>query len=399
MRRRTLWLAWLLTAGMALAPAQVRSQEVPPADPVFPAPLYHSHPDSGGLFLATEFALFRQRNPLRNQTIAVRGFLDEDGSITGRAGTFVGSGNEALNAKDAGGPGTYQPGFIVTGGWRFVDGSAIEVNWMHLFSAQFSAVATLAAPGLQLGPAQADSFLFAPVFNFPNDFAGPIADAAGRPAKVNAGLPGATFGIWNAASIMSIQFTQRFDQIEATYRVPIFETEYWRCYGLVGPRFSWIWERFKWRTVDLTLAGASSPVDVAIYTNIVSNRMYGAHLGAGNEWYLGHGFAVSLDLEGALFLDVVRERAKYELGAKDTGAQGKRSRVDFAVVPEVQAGLNLWWYPIEGVQVRLGYDLMAFFNTVAGRQPVSFNFGGLDPPWERTTRWFDGVQVGIGLIF
>ena len=62
--------------------------------------------------------------------------------------------------------------------------------------------------------------------------------------------------------------------------------------------------------------------------------------------------------------------------------------------------MNLWWYPTEGIQLRVGYDAMAFFNTVAGKTPVDFNFGGLAPTWDRGVyRLFDGINAGIALIF
>ncbi|HZT80966.1 MAG TPA: hypothetical protein VFA26_12115, partial [Gemmataceae bacterium] len=93
------------------------------------------------------------------------------------------------------------------------------------------------------------------------------------------------------------------------------------------------------------------------------------------------------------------ERAKYELGTKNAGPAVKRSITDYAAVPELAGTLSLWWYPIEGVQVHLGYSAMAFFNTVAGRQPVDFDYGSVAPPWERTFRFFDGLQTGIGFIF
>ena len=398
MRTRTLWLAGLLMAAMALTPTTVPAQsslnyEVPPADPVFPFPLYHSRPERGGFFLFGEFVLYRQTNPMgHSNVVAQRGLIDFDGSITGRPGTFVGSGQTALNTNQLDGPRTYQPGFQIGAGWRFGDGSSVEVSWLHLTKAQYFAVATLVPPGLQGGPGLVDTFLFSPVFNFPNDYAGPANDTG-------VGAPGATFGVWNAADVMTIEFDQRTEAAEIKFRKPIHDTETWRCYGLVGPRFFWIWERFKWRTVDLDVTGNATPRDVAIYTNIVSNRMYGGFIGVGNECYLGHGFALSLDLQAALLLNVVKERARYEPGEKFAGPQVKRSVTDYTLVPEVQANLNLWWYPIEGVQVRVGYNVMAFFNTIAAKDPIDFNYGGLKPDWDRSNRLFDGLNIGIGFIF
>jgi hypothetical protein len=396
MRTRTFLLFWLLAAGMALYPlAAARGQgtyEVPQPDVPIPVPLGHDRMETGGFFVTGEYVMYRQTNPLQHQPIAVTGFFDADGSITGHVGKFVGSGKPVLFADDVGGPATYQPGFRVGAGWRFEDGSSVEISWMNLLEANYGAVETLARPHFFGGRHLENTFLSSPVFNFPAEFAGPDK-------KVDAGNAGATFGIWNAASVMSLNFIQRTEEVAATFRVPIFDTDCWRCYGLVGPRFFWEWERFAWRTVDYDTAGdVPQPNWVGLYTNIVSNRMYGAFIGCGNEWYCGHGFAVSLDTQVAGYLDYVREIAKYETGMKD-GIANRRSKIDYNVVPEVRANLNLWWYPVEGVQVRLGYDLMAFFNTIAAPNPVSFNYGGIDPAWQSQTRFYDGINAGIAFIF
>ena len=394
MRVRTIWLACLLGTGVVLAPGAARAQTEDGAVPhaVFPIPTYHNHPAKGGFYTTGEFVLLRQTNPLEKQPIAFRGFIDATGEFTGRVGQWVGTPTMALNADDAGGPGTYQPGFKVGLGYRFRDGVAVELSWMHLAKSQYQHVATGIPPLFNLGAALENSFLTAPVYNFPNDFAGPDQD-------LEIGTTRATYGIWNAADVMSIDFIQRTEQWQLLFRYPIHEMECWRTYGVVGPRFFWIWERFRWRTVDQDPFGGADPSDVAVYTNIVSNRMYGAFIGLGNEWYLGHGVGFSLDLEAAVYLDVAKERAKYELGAKNFGSQNKRARVEYAVVPEARAYANLHWYPIEGVQFRLGYDFFALFNTVAAPKPVSFNWGAIDPPWARRARFFDGIQAGVGLIW
>ncbi len=394
MRVRIIWLAWLLTAGVALAPGAARAQTEDGAIPsvITPLPLFHNHPAKGGFFTTGSFVMYRQTNPLEHQPIAFRGFFDVTGELTGNQGQFVGSAALALDAKDAGGPGTYQPGLKVGIGYRFQDGLSVELNWMHLADARYQRVATIIPPLFKFGPQNADSFLTAPVFNFPNDYAGPAN-------KVEIARPGEVYGIWNGASLMQIDFTQRTEQVELAFRKPVFETECWRSYALAGPRFFWIWEKFRWRTVSQDFRGQAEPTDVAIYTNIVSNRLYGAYLGLGNEWYLGYGVAFSLDLEAAAYLDIVKERAKYELGARDAGGQHKRAKVDYTIVPEGRGTATLWWYPTEGIQLRLGYDLMAFFNTVAAPHPVSFDWGALDPAWEKRARVFDGIQAGVAFIF
>ena len=435
MRTRAFGLIALLTAALALHPgATVRAQDVPPADPVFPFPLYHDRPETGGLFWDGSFVMYRQTNPLEHQPIAFRGFFDVDGSITGRPGGHVGNFQTVLFADDAGGPDTYQAGFRSGIGWRFEDGISVELSWLHLAKAQYFAVVSGASPlGFRSGKDLADTFLSAPVYNFPPEYSGPLVKVnalntplLGQPSNnINVG-----YGIWNAADQMSIEFDQRFEQVDLTGRVPIYENDCYRCYGLAGFRAVWLWERFKWRTVDdgflssaslnptvnidpitgrifratplvitTTLSPDQNPLNAAIYTNIVSNRLYGPTLGFGNEWYMGHGFALSADVLGMLSIDVVKERAKYELGEKDQAPQIKRAITTYTIAPEVQASANLWWYPIEGVQVQVGYDLMAFFNTIASPEPVSFNYGGLDPAWRSVYRFFDGFHAGIGFIF
>jgi hypothetical protein len=436
MRRRTFWLTWLLAAVALLLPlADVPGQEVPQPDPVWPFPIYHDRPEQGGLFVEGSFVMYRQTNPLEHQPIAFRGFFDVDGSLTGRPGTVIGPHTPVLFADDAGGPGTYQPGFKTGIGWRFADGISVELSWLHLQKAQYWAVVSgEAPPNFVANRDLSSTFLSSPVFNFPPEFSGPVIDPVAlgitRPLLTGQRLTLNTgFGVWNAASVMSIEFDQRFEQVDLTGRVPIFETDCDRCYGLIGARAVWLWERFKWRTVDSGFAPTSDispsiivntatgtvipdtrivttgvtpdqdPFNVGQYTNIVSNRLYGPTIGVGNEWYIGHGVAVSVDAQAALTLDVIKERAKYEPGQKDAGPQAKRSITDWAAVPEVQAGVTLWWYPIEGIQMQVGYDFMAFFNTAAAPNPVSFNFGGLDPAWERRSRLFDGLRAGIAIIF
>jgi hypothetical protein len=412
MRTRTGWLALLLTAGVVWVPTGVRGQEVPPADPVIPLPLYHDRPEKGGFYFGGEFVFFRQTNPIKHQIIALRGLLDFDGSITAdlngqltntagqppiiipgarQPGTFLGTGMPALDAEQAAGPNSYEPGWRLSAGWRFRDGTAVEFSWLSLVETKYSAVASIVPHNFNPGPNAADTFLFAPVFNFPNDFAGPAQ-------KLAIGNPFAAYGIWNGAGIMQIEFTQRFTEYDITTRIPIFETDCCRGYGLIGPRHISLWERFKWRTVAQNFEGQAGQDDVAIYNNIVSNQMWGMFLGLGSEWYIGHGLAVTLDAKVAGMVDIVRELAKYERA--DFATQAKRSKRDYTLVPELQGAINVWWYPIEGVQIRAGYEVFNFFNTVSSPRPVSFNFGGLDPEWSRSTyRFFDGFNAGIAFIF
>jgi hypothetical protein len=392
----------------------------------------------------------RQSNPLKSQTVAIRGFRTFDDSIpiqippdqtrvitalipanaevppggvvigvlrnprTGNvdflrvqftevipgqataffpAGTFFGSGVEALNVDQLTGQDSWQPGFKVGLGWKFRDGSSLSLNWSYLTSTQYRAGATLAPQNAAVGVDLADSFLYADVFNIPPEYAGPDG-------KVGVGSPTVAFGIWNGASIMTESFRQRFQEWDLTYRWTVWDTEDYRFNGLVGPKFAWFWEKYRWDTTSLDPTGNTGPQDVGIYTNITSNRMYGVFIGCQNECYLGHGFALMLDTRASILINSVKERAKYELGDRFAGLpENKRAKREFTVVPELQASLGLWWYPTEAIQVYFGYDFMVFFNTLASRRPIDFDYSNLAPKWSSYTRWLDGFSGGFAFHF
>jgi hypothetical protein len=325
--------------------------------------------------------------------------------VTRVPGTFVGSNNTALDVQQLSGPLTYMPGVEVNLGWRFENGVTAALSWIHLADAKYSATASFVPFNMQVGSILENTFLTSPVFNFPPEFLGPPLKffvPVLNPNLTQTAIAGSAPGIWNASTLQQLTFVQRFDQVDFTVRVPIYETDCWRSYGLIGPRADVMWERFKWRTVDYNVFGVSTPVDAADYSNITSNRLYGAFLGCGNEWYLGStpigAFSVSLDLEAALMMDIVKERAKYELEDRSIAAQ--RSRVEYTFAPELQANLGFWWYPIEAIQVHVGYDAMCFFNTISSRRPIDFNYGALSPEWNHIpTRFFDGFRAGIGFVF
>ncbi len=399
-RKACLWavLAWtgLVPAG-GTAWAQLGYA---PPDPTLPIPTYNTRPEDGGYFGALSFIMYRQTNPLQDQPVAYRGFVDVDGSITtatnpavvGLTNVHYGSFKEALNTDQVTGPNSYQPGFKVEIGWKFGDSRALTIGWMYMFQQSRQAVATLAPPGFQVGPNLADTFLTSPVYNFPPEYAGL--------QSVGVGNPTATYGIWNGASVMTLDFEQKNQQWEATWRETVFQTECYRLSGLVGPRFFWFWERFRWRTSDYDFNGSIDPSSVAIYSNIVSNRMYGAHAGFQSEYYLGHGFACLFEMQGALFVNVIKTRVKYELGAKHLPPANKRARTEFSIVPEVQSSLSLMWYPYEGVQFKLGYDFMAFFNTMSSPNPIDFNYSSLTPWFTKSVnRYLDGFHATVALSF
>lgn len=398
MRGKSKWGALLLavltvlTSGVAFGQPQ-GVLEYAPADPVFPLPLGSTRPEAGGLFFAGGFVFYHQTNPMRDQPIAYRGFISTNNDVA-PIGTIVGSSTPALNVQSTSGPASYQPGFKVEGGYKFADGSALTIGYLRLTEAHYSYGATLFPPGLQLGNLFQESFLFSPVAGFPNQFNGPFADV--RDNNGNSIDNGAA-GIWNAADVMTISFEQRFQDVYATYRMPVWETECYRLSGLMGVRKTWIWERFLWRTTDLNEDGLAGPTDVAIYSNTVSNNLYGAFIGTEQEWYWGHGFAGILDLKATAYMDIVKEDVRYLLSDRSIGS--KRGKRDYYFVPEVEASAGIMWFPIEAVQIKIGYDVMAFFNTVSSPRPVDFDFNALNPGYSRTFRFFDGFQAAIALNF
>ncbi|QDU21074.1 Lpg1974 family pore-forming outer membrane protein [Urbifossiella limnaea] len=220
-----------------------------------------------------------------------------------------------------------------------------------------------------------------------------------QPQGVAGGNPGFNaYGIWNGASVMDMKFTQRYQQAEIGARIPVFQTDYSRVYGIAGVKFGWFFERFNWRTVSYDINGVAREVDQAFYTNTLSQRLYGPMVGAGHEIFVSNQFSLSCDLTAAMLLGVIKERTTYELGDKSNRA--KRSNNEWALVPNANANLNLWWYPVEGVQVRVGYNALTYFNTQRMEEPVSFNVGAIDPKYD--TQWFrllHGVNVGVGLFF
>src|SRR5581483_10682483 len=127
-------------------------------------------------------------------------------------------------------------------------------SWKHAFSVNYSAGADIIPPGRAELPFQVDTFLFSPVYNFSNAYAGELQN-------LGVGNPGATYGIWNAASEETIKFTQRYDQGDITLRVPVRSDPISRTYFIVGERFAWIWERFQWRTVSRAGTGDAGPND------------------------------------------------------------------------------------------------------------------------------------------
>jgi hypothetical protein len=420
MHSKSIWRALLLTAMAAFIPCvalaqvpvgpesqtpgepQVYGEDYAPPDPVWPLPLYSTHPENGGLFVAGSFVSMRLTNPLGNQVVAVRGLTIVDQRSGLPVPTFVGTGNPALDVNEVRGPTDFQPGFKAEIGYKFTDGSTVTVSWLNLTENTQHADATFAAPHFLVGQDFADSFLFSPVANFPNEFAGPSNKILSDVGRVGGS---AAPGIWNGASIETEDFTQRFNQWDALYRAPIFETENYRVSCQVGVRLTSVWEKYKWTATDLDVTGNSDPSFAAVYTNVVSNRLYGLHAACVQECYLGHGFAADLTLAGTMYADSIKTQVKYSLmrgafGADHPGPVSKRSRHRWEPSPEGEVKVGMMWYPIEGVQIHAGYDVQGLFNTMSTDEPIDFNYGTVDPHFTTSkVRFLDGLDLGIALIF
>ncbi len=366
-----------------------------PGRPEIIAPIPTGNPSGNGFFVNSSFVILTQTFALGKQDIAVRGLLDSTGALTGAPGTLIGSGRVALSTEQFGRR-SFQPGYNIGFGYKFDNGVAVYANFTQTTRQKYSAGASLVPPFFRGSADLSDTFLTSPVFNFPPDYSGP--DLKTTFDTNPAFTPGNFYGIWNGASVMDIQFNQSFTQGEMGARVPIFQTEYSRVYGLAGARYAWFLEQFYWRTVSIDLIGRAFPSYAAEYKNTLSQRMYGPYLGCGHEIYLGKRLSFGLDLTGSALMSITKERVKYELG--DHTTQAKRSRNEFNIVPNVNADFNLMWYPIEGVQMRAGYTFQSYFNTRYMKEPVAFDFGALDPVYStRAYRFVSGVNFGVGFFF
>jgi Legionella pneumophila major outer membrane protein precursor len=369
--------------------------------------------DGSGWYTGVEFMMMHTRREVGDQLLAVRGVVLTTGTpsfpgggqpltpgITGFApGTFLGSGEEALRSGQLG-RSTWQPGTRLTFGYRMENGWNFSVSYLHLMSANYTAGAGMQGPNFQNpGGLGQNTFLFAPVYNFGNQWVGqnpfpPI------PFFVNP-----TNGIWNGATDMTIKFSQRFDNWDLAGRFPVFETENSRTYAIAGGRFSWFWERFEWRTVKPSLVtdGVSfqfneSPDSAARYSNVLSQRMYGPMIGSGHDVMLfsGHSgsFGASFECTGSILVDITKKRAKYE--REDEVTQVKRAQNDNCIVPNLDLSFNLTWQPMDGLTFKTGVNLFNYFNTFSMQDPVGFNMGALDPPYTKLFyRYVAGCNFGL----
>jgi hypothetical protein len=413
MRNRWMITGLLVAAGLLTGPAanparaQVGSWDVSGNDcpPVW-APIGTYQHDGSGWYTGLEFVMMHQQRAIGHQAVAVRGLVDSMGLLSGTPGAFLGSGEEALSTNQLGRTG-WSPGTRLTFGYRLECGWNFSIRWMHLFDTKYSAGAGMQGPDFQNpGNNVENTFLFSPVFNFAPEYIGPVARVTDGTGVF---IFGALNGIWNGATDMTILFTQRFDNWDLAGRFPIYESENARTYAIAGGRFSWFWERFQWRTNTLGLQDQgidegrppqliSSPEWAARYVNTLSQRMYGPMVGTGHEVMLYSGiagaFGFGVECTGAFLVNIVKERAKYI--REDELTQAKRVWNQNKITPNVNVEANLTWQPLEGVTLRAGVNLMTYFNTLYMEHPIGFNFGAIDPAYEKKwLRCLYGCNFGM----
>lgn len=370
----------------------------------FTAPLGNS--GKQGPFLFMDALYYTQSWTMGNQLVAWRGLVDTTGVITTIPGTYLGSGARALST-DQFGRGGYTPGVNLGAGWKFDDGSTLTARIMHLTGQTYGAGATLATPFARSRVDLADTFLVSGVFNFPPQFAGPDRRTAIEGTTVGAFppfdpgrvVPDRNFyGVWNGASNMVIEYKRWYTEAEIGGRVPLFESNSSKVYGMGGIRYHAFADRFSWLSDVYDLAGNTGARFQGVYSNILSQRMYGPYIGCAHDVYLKNNFSLSADLHAGLMANFIKERAKYKLG--DDSIQSKRSVNEIDMVPTAGGNLNLWWYPVRGIQIRVGYAANTFYNTKNLDQPIGFNYGAIDPVYgTQYFRIIHGLNIGFGVFF
>ena len=457
MRSRTKWwVKWACLACLMVAPQSVLAQgfSVGPPATETPLPLMWGERDEG-FFFAMEAVFMRMNNPLKSQVVAQRGLWDWTGEIRGygppRAifedddptdeipptfvttipssslgvpGQFVGSGAVALTTTDIGGQ-TFQPGTRMSFGYRLRNGIAIEVNYMSLTAARRTASAgVIGPPGVGVGQDMADSFLSAPFYNYSPFLSGPLRDViSGVDLFLSDGSGGAfvfvpqapddlfffggyvvpAYGIGNGAEIFEQSFRQRYATGELNFRVPLFQGEVTRTYWTGGFKYIGMQERYRLRIVDFGLSDTNdgsvtqSPEFAMIYTNKITNHFYGMMIGCGSEAYLGLGWAISVEAKvGAL---AERTRVVTDVKRQDGNYQLKHTSNQINAATNFQAGGYLWWYPIEGIQLRAGYEYSGIVGARRSPNPIDFDLGRLQPEVKATYFSLDGFVAGVAFIF
>jgi hypothetical protein len=412
-----------------------------------------------GIYTAFEALIMRINNPLHTQVVGIRGIFDEAGTIQGQGelvnvndgriattpyittlfgdrgvpGQFLGSGMGAMTTGDVGDD-KYEPGMRFTIGYRFRNGVAIEGNYWSLAATRHQSSAGIVPPRNfgGVGSQFYDSFISAPFFNFTPYFAGPSFDVISntylltRPAGANPvnlvtagnqnganqvittddvindlirfrGFVVPAYGIANGAELMEQSLRQRFASAELNARVPFCTAEVTRTYGLIGVRYINFDERYRLRIVDMDIEGSSLAENAMQYENKISNKYYGGQAGIGTESYIANGFAITF--EGKLGVLAENSRATVKVLREDLAVGLRKVDNQVNTTTMFQAGAYLWWYPMEGIQMRIGYEFLGILGSRRSPDPVDFDLGKLNPGYDKLFLRVDGVTGGLAFIF
>ncbi len=446
MRSRTGWLLGWICAALVILPTSARAQHLGRPVVEHPLPLMWAERDEG-FYVAMEALIMRMNNPLNSQAVAFRGLWDDTGFIRGTggllnvfdvtdpdnplyittlfnepgtSGQFLGTGQVAMQTQDVGGN-RFVPGTRFTLGYRLRNGIAFEGNYMSLVASRQTSTAGIMPP-VQFGVRNdfSDSFLSSPFYNFGPYLSGPSNDVVSNvfllplppggggfvgivdPDLIDelstfGGFLVPAYGITNGAEIMEQDLRQRFASSELNMRVPIFQGDVTRTYWTGGVRWMGSEERYRLRIVDFDVDSEGGPENSMVYSNKIKNHYYGVQSGLGTEAYLGYGFAFGVDAKIGVSAENSKAAVKVERG--DGLYSTKRSNNQFLVAPHVQGGAYIWWYPIEGVQIRAGYEFLGIFNARRSPSPIDFDLGRLQPKYENMFMSIDGFTLGVAFIF
>jgi hypothetical protein len=410
-----------------------------------------------GPFFAMEAVAMRINNILGGQLVAQRGFWDDTGlargdptgpvlivqdgrnansqialllADAGTPGQFVGSGAPAMYVSDVNDASRFTPGTRLTAGWRLRNGLVFDVSYLQLVAARGKASVGIIPPRSEsLRDDLANSFVSTPFFNYTPEFAGaqrdvisdvflfPVPPNTGTVSLVNPGsatgapneiitddasiddiiafrgTPIAAYGVGNAAEIIVASYRQQFNTGELNVRVPLFQGDVTRTYFTGGFRYAFLQERYRLYITDLDVEGNKFMMR---YTDRIKNRYYGMQLGLGSEAYLGLGWSFSVEAKAGVAAE--NSLASTEI-ANLLNSSFHQEDNQFGVVGLFQGGAYIWWYPIEGVQLRFGYEYLGIVNARRSPNPLDYNLGSLSPTRERKYLSVDGVTVGVGFIF
>ena len=289
MHSKSIGRAWLLAAlavfAAGTAYAQGIAEDYAPADPVFPFPLYSTHPEAGGLFVFTEGVIYRQTNTLKSEPVAFRGFVVTSPVVPDQNLLLIpipGVTNRALSWAAAGGPDVnqvrgnigWQPGVKAGLGRKFGTGqpfhrlvAAVRREKRGRRHARTQRVeygndcpnpsyiqTSITSPGLtavRLTRSPRPTLYIRTAYpRFPS--------MCPRLIRILS-RAGASSASGTALALETIVFTQRFDQYQLPGASRSMRRKPIACRVSFGPRISSIWQRFAWTASDLDYQGNAQP--------------------------------------------------------------------------------------------------------------------------------------------